>query len=102
MDFSLTTALDPPTATLVAHGELDIFTARQVSRQLGDAMDAGCRRVLVDVGGVTFVDASALGGFERARQELVRQRGTMGFVATSAPFRRLCSLTGLEVFLELN
>jgi hypothetical protein len=29
MDFSLTIALDPPTATVVANGELDIFTARR-------------------------------------------------------------------------
>src|SRR5689334_4273051 len=102
MDFSLTIALDPPTATVVANGELDIFAARQLSRQLGEAIDAGCRRVLVDVGGVTFVDASALGVFERAREDLAVQRGSIGFVATSAPFRRLCSLTGLDVLLDVN
>jgi anti-sigma B factor antagonist len=58
--------------------------------------------VLVDVGGVTFVDASALGVFERAREDLAARHGSIGFVATSAPFRRLCSLTGLDVLLEPN
>ena len=102
MDFSLSITLDPPTATMTANGELDIFTARQVSRQLGDAVEAGCRRVLVDVSGVTFVDASALGVFARARNDLVAQHGAFGFVATSPPFRRLCVLTGPDIVFELN
>lgn len=102
MDFSLSIALDPPTATLVAHGELDIFTAREVSRRLTEAMTAGCSRVLVDVGGVTFVDASALGMFVRARADLAEQEGTIGFVAASAAFRRLCALTGLDTVFDLN
>jgi len=102
MDFNLNVAIDPPRATLTAHGELDIFTARQVSRQLVEAMTAGCRQVLVDVGGVTFVDASALGVFARAREELRAQDGSIGFVAASATFRRLCAMTGLDTVFELN
>jgi anti-sigma B factor antagonist len=102
MDFSLDMALDPPIARVVAHGDLDIFTASQVSRQLNDAITAGCRDVLVDVGGVTFVDASALGVFARAYASLVDDDGTMGFVATSASFRRLCQLTGLDAVFDLN
>jgi anti-sigma B factor antagonist len=102
MDFSLSITLDPPTATLTAHGELDIFTARQVSRHLGDAMNARCHRVLVDLGGVTFVDASALGVFERASRDFAAQGGSLGFVATSPPFRRLCEMTGLDVVFQLN
>lgn len=101
MDFSVTMMLDPPVATVRASGELDIFTAREVSRQLSDALGAGCRRLLVDVGGVTFVDASALGVFARARDDLHASSGSIGFVAASVPFRRLCSLTGLDTVFEL-
>ena len=102
MDFSITITMDPPTATVAANGELDIFTAIEVSRQLGAAMEAGCLRMLVDVGGVTFVDASALGVFARVRRDLTTQQGTLDFVAASPPFRRLCALTGLDAVFELN
>ena len=102
MDFSLSIALDPPTATLVANGELDIFTAHEVSRRLRDLINEGCTRVLVDLGGVTFADASALGVFARARADLTAREGSMGFVAASRPFRRLCELTGLDTVFELN
>ncbi|GAA1161312.1 STAS domain-containing protein [Nocardioides aquiterrae] len=102
MDFSLSIALDPPTATLVANGELDIFTAQEVSRRLGELITAGCTRVLVDLGGVTFADASALGVFARARAELVARQGSIGFLAASPPFRRVCRLTGLDTVFDLN
>lgn len=102
MDFTLSVDLDPPEATFTASGELDIFTAREVSRRLAEVTRAGCLRVLVDVAGVTFVDASALGVFARARADLSAAAGSIGFVATSAPFRRLCALTGLDVVFELN
>jgi anti-sigma B factor antagonist len=102
MDFSLSITLDPPTATLVANGELDIFTAHEVSRRLKELITAGCTRVLVDLGGVTFADASALGVFARARADLAARQGSLGFVATSPPFRRVCLLTGLDTVFELN
>ena len=102
MDFSLSTTIDPPAVTLTAHGELDIFTARQVERELGAAMTAGCRDVRIDVGGVTFVDASALGVLARAQADLsAGNGGSLGFVAVSPPFRRLCALTGLDTVFEL-
>ncbi|WP_395691449.1 STAS domain-containing protein [Nocardioides sp.] len=102
MDFSMTMTLDPPTAVVTANGELDIFTAREVSQRLLDAMNAGCLRVLVDLGGVTFCDASALGVFARTRHQLAENDGSMDFVATSPPFRRLCALTGLDEVFDLN
>lgn len=102
MDFSLSIALDRPTAILTAHGELDIFTAHQVSRRLGEAITEGCPRVLVDVGGVTFVDASALGVLARARNDVTAQRASVGFVAATPPFRRLCAMTGLDLVVDLN
>jgi anti-sigma B factor antagonist len=102
MDFSIAITIDPPTATLTAHGELDIFTAHEVARQLSEAVGSGCRRVLVDVAGVTFVDASALGVLAWARHNLVVRQGDFGFVATSPPFRRLCAMTGLDREFALN
>jgi anti-sigma B factor antagonist len=102
VEFSLTVALDPPTATLTANGELDIFAAREITRQFGPATAAGCHRLLVDVGGVTFVDASALGVFARATEDLAARDGSLGFVATSAAFRGLCAMAGLDELFELD
>ncbi|WP_395659362.1 STAS domain-containing protein [Nocardioides sp.] len=102
MDFSTTLTMEPPTATLTASGELDIFTAHQVARQLVDALGSGCRRLLVDVRDVTFVDASALGVLDRARHAVALQSGSMDVVAAGPRFRRLCVLAGLAGAFELS
>lgn len=88
--------VDPPTATIAAEGELDIFTARDVALRLHDALALGCSRVVVDVSGVSFVDASALGVFARVHAVLAAEGQTMEFAATSPRFVRLCSISRLD------
>ena len=95
MEFTLNVMVDPPTARVVAHGELDIFTAREVVDRLRDVVRSGCSAVLLDVSGVTFVDASALGVLDRARALLAADHGSLGMVGAPASFRRTCALAGL-------
>ena len=102
MEFSLTVLLEPPTARLVASGELDIFTAHQVAERLATAARSGCSRVLLDVSGVTFVDGSALGVLDRARAAIADADCTVGMVAVGASFRRVCGLAGLDAAFGLN
>ena len=102
MDFSVTVMLDPPTARLMASGELDIFSAREVADRLRAAVRDGCSRVLLDVSGVTFVDVSALGVLDRARAALAADEHTVGVVAAPVAFRRTCALAGLGAAFGLN
>ena len=95
MQFALRSTVTPPDAHLSMDGELDIFTARQVSRAISQALWTGCRRVRIDASGVTFVDASALGVLVRARELMKSCAGTMEVVSFSPVFLRLCVLTGL-------
>ena len=95
MQFSLSSTVTPPDVHLSVDGELDIFTARQVSRAISQALWSGCRRVRLDAAGVTFVDASALGVLARARDLMKSCAGTMEVVSFSPVFLRLCVLTGL-------
>ena len=99
MQFSLRTNLSPPVLELELAGELDIFTAGQVSRELDRALWAGCRRVLLDTAEVTFVDASALGVLVRARNLMRSCAGSLEIVACSPVVLRLCVLTGLVSLL---
>ena len=95
MQFSLSSTVTPPDVHLSVDGELDIFTARQVSRAISQALWTGCRRVRLDAAGVTFVDASALGVLVRARDLMRSCAGSMEVVSFSPVFLRLCVLTGL-------
>jgi len=101
VDFSIRSAVDPPTVILDISGELDIFSAQQVSHRLDEAIQAGCRFVVADVGRVGFVDASGLGMLHRALRRVESHEGSLQFVAVSDTFRRVCGLTGLDTVFQL-
>ena len=100
MQFSLHSSVSPPDVHVHMDGELDIFTARQVTTALTEAMASGARRAVIDAAGVTFVDASALGVLVRARELMRTVSGSMEIVAYSPVFLRLCMLTGLLPLLS--
>ena len=102
MPFSVSSSIHPPTARLDVHGELDLFTAKQVGRSIDLAMDQGCREVLVDASGVTFVNGSALGVLIRNLITLTTSAGSLQFVSVSPKFERLCQLTGIDEMLGLR
>jgi anti-sigma B factor antagonist len=102
VDLAIDLTIDPPTATLATEGELDIFSARDVAVSLRDAMALGCSRVVIDVSGVSFVDASALGVFVRLKAVLDAGGGTLEFGAVSPRFQRLCTITRLDDVFGLS
>ena len=46
---------------VAAGGELDLYTVDRLRDKLGDVVERGARRVLVDLTGVSFMDSTALG-----------------------------------------
>jgi anti-sigma B factor antagonist len=55
---------------LSAAGELDIAAAGALRRQLREAHQAGARRIVLDLCGVSFVDSLALAAIVSARRRL--------------------------------
>jgi anti-sigma B factor antagonist len=101
MNFSFTFDSSPPDVVVRATGELDLFTAHHLTRRLHDAVDEGCRRVLLDLANVSFVDAAAMRVLNRFRAQLVEVDGTLRVVAWSPRFQQVCRMTGLERTFEL-
>ena len=95
MDFNLSLVSRPPEAFVTLRGELDLATTPLVSQRLRTAIDEGCRRMMIDLSGVTFIDASALGMLTTTRRELREREGTLDFIAYRPAFLRLCRATGL-------
>ena len=61
-DFSLTEDQDAAGAHVIAvAGEVDIFTAPELKRAIAAAIDAGARRLVVDLTETRFLDSTALG-----------------------------------------
>jgi anti-sigma B factor antagonist len=95
MDFNLSLRSVPPDTFVTVQGDLDLATAPLVSERLRAEIEAGCRRMKLDLSRVTFVDASALGMLTLTRQTLQEHEGTLDVVAYQPFFLRLCRATGL-------
>jgi anti-sigma B factor antagonist len=69
------------TARLEIHGELDIGAAPKLDEAVGEALDDGCREVVLDLAPTTLLDSSGLGALVRAAREIDARRGKMAVVS---------------------
>jgi anti-sigma B factor antagonist len=72
---------DEGTARLELHGELDIGTAPKLDEAVEQALDDGCREVVLDLGPTTLLDSSGLGALVRAAREVDARRAKMAVVS---------------------
>jgi anti-anti-sigma factor len=76
-------------------GDVDIFTGFALREHLIAALDRPGRRLLVDLSGVTFMDAGGLGILIFTQRMAESRGGWIRLVAPTAGVRRLLMLTGL-------
>ena len=69
------------TARLELRGELDIGTAPKLDEAVDRALDEGCREVVLDLAGTTFMDSSGLGALIRAARTVDARQGRMAVVS---------------------
>ena len=63
-------SFEPSGLLLTVTGELDIATTETLRDRLDAAIDAGTRRLAIDLNGVDFLDSVALATIVHARREL--------------------------------
>ena len=55
---------------LEVHGEVDLTSSGELRKRLRTAIEGGARRLLVDLGDVTFIDSIAMAGIIGAQRRL--------------------------------
>jgi anti-anti-sigma regulatory factor len=61
-EFALTTdSIDDQRHVVAVTGEIDLFTAPELKSALGEALESGHTRIVVDLTSTTFLDSTALG-----------------------------------------
>jgi anti-sigma B factor antagonist len=99
--FELHTAAAGDAIVFTVIGEVDMTTAPELAKAL-DAVPDTARLVVVDLGGVTFLDSSGLNALVRGRRELAAS--DVGFkvvVPAEGVVRRVIEITRLEDSLSL-
>ena len=82
-------------------GEVDIETAPRMRAALAAAVDAGLP-VVVDLGGVTFMDSFGFGVLAAAHQQGARAGTPVLLRAVSHRIRHLLDLLGLDAVLNIE
>ena len=81
---------------VTASGELDVGAAPQLSAILTMGAASSQSVVLLDMGGATFIDSTALGVVIRAADQLAGAGKRLMIVAPEGPVSRLLELTNLK------
>ena len=76
-------------------GELDLYNADTLRESLFEAADAAPARLVVDLGGVTFIDSTALGVLIESRSRLVNRRAFF-LAAPGLEAARALEVSGLD------
>ena len=83
------------TTTVVLAGELDIASAAEMRDALIEANMVGARRIVVDMGAVTFLDSTALGILVGAHKRATARGATVALRNVPPLVERVLAITGL-------
>ena len=89
-------------STITVRGELDLATAPQLAEALSDGVLGPCRRVLVDLREVTFLDSSGVGTLVAARKQLASRDTHLALRCLDGPVTRILTVTGLLEVLDVT
>ena len=89
-------------AVVTVRGEVDLHTAPKVQDAIERASQAdGVGAVVVDVGGVAFMDSTALSTLMRSKDSLQKRGISLRLAAPSKAVERIFSVTGFEDYFEI-
>ena len=83
-------------------GELDVYTAPDLRKALGEAVGEGAMDVVVDLLNVPFVDSMGLGVLVESSKSLKAKGGVLRIVCDDRRIARILEITGLDRVLVLH
>lgn len=89
-------------ARLVLSGEIDVATAPMLEEHIAMALDNGCTDVVLECGGLQFIDSSGLSVLVVNHQRLQARGGQLVIEAAPLAARRLFEISGLSRVLTIR
>jgi anti-sigma B factor antagonist len=77
-------------------GEVDLYTAPELKRELLEAIGNGAKHVVVDFTNTTFIDSTTLGVLVGAVKRLRPNGGRLSIVCSDRNITKIFEITGLE------
>jgi anti-sigma B factor antagonist len=87
-------------SVIAVRGEVDLHTAPKVEYAIERAADAN-GAVVLDMGGVAFMDSTALSALVRAKDTLQQRGISLRLASPSKAVERIFSVTGFRDYFEI-
>ena len=84
------------THVVAVSGEIDLFTAPEFKQRMGQPIDDGVQRLVVDLSQTTFIDSSSLGVLIGAHRRLKQSNGSLVVVCDNDTIVKTFKITGLD------
>lgn len=100
----LTIAIEPrrDAVWIAPRGEIDIATVGQLKRELGELVEAGFTRVVIDLRAVTFMDSTGLHAVLSAHFDAQRDDWELSLIPGPRAVQRLFEITGTSDRLRFH
>jgi stage II sporulation protein AA (anti-sigma F factor antagonist) len=85
---------DGPCPTLVLRGELDLYSAPMLEDALRMVEEEATDRVVLDLGGLTFIDSAGIHRLLASDERLRARGGRLALRTGSSQVQRMLELTG--------
>ena len=92
---------DERTHVINVRGEIHVSTAPRFSQRLNDAIETGKTGVVLDLGGVGFIDSTGLSVLLNGLRRVTRQRGRLALVCSNPTVLRLFEITRLDSTFDI-
>jgi anti-sigma B factor antagonist len=102
MELSLATRSVSDHTVLEIGGEIDVYTAPTLRERLLEMVNAGERRVVVDLGKVEFLDSTGLGVLVGAHRRLRAVEGVLALVCPHERLLKIFRITGLDSVFKIH
>ncbi len=100
--FSVTSARQHDCVTVTVAGDVDLLNVAALRRCLGETLIEGCRRLVVDMSEVTFIDSAGLGALVAAWKRARVLRADLVVWRPSPPVTTVLGLTALDRVLRVD
>ena len=87
---------------LTLFGELDVVSAPELAQTLNEVLGQPHARVMLDCGGLRFVDSAGVSVLIRAKQRAETNGRTLVFRRPTEQLERVFALVGLADWLEIE
>ena len=96
MNFGIRSEQADGVSIIALTGEVDLYTAPDLKEELVRVIDAGARRVVIDLTDTTFIDSTTLGVLVSGLKRLRPEGGQLMLVITDRNIKKIFEITGLD------